>query len=236
MRRIAFILLAGILFAVAGAACSDEEAATDQDSTPTQAVEATDTQPPPELTDTPASSVTYTLDFNASATGDTRIDVLGTTNLPDGALIRVSASRANRWQGEDDIRAVSLADNAVTVTNGQFSTSLQIDESDLLVLVGDIDVLDVLSDSVTVCAEFQTGEDFDGQQRQPDPSVVEAVGPFGERLANSAQVTVFGSATANPSNWLEVETSVGLEPLLLDEIAALQGRAPTIGALAGFCL
>lgn len=236
MRRwFALIALAGIMLAV-GVGCTDDSGGSNEGTATIEEQKATNTQPPPEPTDTPASSVTYTLDLNASPAGDARIDVIGTTNLPDGALLRVSASRANRWQGEDDIRAASLADNSVTVTNGQFSTSLQLDESDLLVLVGDIDVLDVLSDSVTVCAEFQTGEDFDGQQRQPEPSVVAAVGPFGEGLANSPLVKVFGSATANPSNWLEVETSVGLEPPLVDEITALQARAPTVGTLRGFCL
>ena len=48
MRWIALLLLSGVLLA---AACGDDDNATDQDSTPTQTVEATDTQPPP--TDTP---------------------------------------------------------------------------------------------------------------------------------------------------------------------------------------
>ena len=243
MRWIALLLLSGVL--LTAAACGDDEAATDETPTPTQAVEATDTQAPPEPTDTqappeptdtPAPSVTYTMDFSVSAAGGARIDVSGTANLPDGALIRVSASRAFRNQGEADVRVVGIAQNDVTVTGGEFSTSLRLDESDLLAVVaGGFDMIEIVSQGVTVCAEFATGEDFDGRQRQPNPSVVEAVGPFGERLADSPQLMVFGSATANPSNWLEVETSVGMEPPLLEEISALQGQAPTVGVLEGFC-
>lgn len=44
MRWIALLLLLGVL--LTAAACGDDDAATDQGSTPTQTVEATDTQPP----------------------------------------------------------------------------------------------------------------------------------------------------------------------------------------------
>lgn len=50
MRRIALLLLLGVLFTAA--ACGDEDTATDEDSTPTVEVEATNTQPPP-ATNTP---------------------------------------------------------------------------------------------------------------------------------------------------------------------------------------
>lgn len=181
----------------------------------------------------------YVLDISAASEGETRIDVTVTTNLPDGALVHVFASRAFRYQqGEQDIHAVNLASQEVTVIGGEFSLTLDLDESVLLVGVGpgEFDVIGIVSDGVTVCAEFRTGEDLDGQQRQPDSAVVEAVGSFGERLENSPGVKVFGSATANPANWLEVETSVPLESPVLDEIVDLQRQAPTVGSLQGFCL
>lgn len=188
-----------------------------------------------EEQDLAAPGEPYRLSIEATASGEGSVDVVGVTNLPDGALIHAFASRSFRNEGEPDIRGVNLAGEDVLVLGGEFSTTLALDESLLLVLVPP-DVIETVSERVTVCAEFRTGEDLDGQQRQPDQSVVEAVGPFGERLASSPNVKVFGSATENPSNWLEVQTSVRLESPLLGEIAALQGRPPGSAPLEDFCL
>ena len=68
MRWIALLLVLGIL--IAGMACEDEDAATDDDIIPTLA-EPTDTQPPPP-TDTPASPRATPIDG-------------GTTNGVDGS-------------------------------------------------------------------------------------------------------------------------------------------------------
>lgn len=59
MRWIALPLLLGILFTAV--ACNEkEDATTDEDSTPTLALEATDTEPPLEPTDTPPPPATDT--------------------------------------------------------------------------------------------------------------------------------------------------------------------------------
>ncbi|CAN5617864.1 hypothetical protein BH23CHL6_BH23CHL6_08360 [soil metagenome] len=74
---------------------------------------------------------------------------------------------------------------------------------------------------MTVCAEFRTGTDRSGEQRQPDRSVVEVVGRYGEALKGSRQANVFGSATANPAIWLETKTTVELESHVVNDIADL---------------
>lgn len=187
---------------------------------------------------TPTGGTVYTINLEATAAGPTSVNVTGTTNLPDKSRIVLSASRAHQLRGEDDVRAVSAGRETVTVSGGQFAGTLVLDESDLLVLVGTgpgEDYVEAIDQDLTVCAQFQTGTDLQGQQRQP-PAVVEVVGPYGEALANSSQVTVFGSATATPSNWLRVMLDVLLPSHALDQIASQQGAPPQEQELEGFCL
>ena len=68
---------------------------TSAQSTPTQ-VSATE------------RTASFTLDFQATTTSASTILVNGTTNLPDGAVILISAQRAQRLYGETDVRASSL--------------------------------------------------------------------------------------------------------------------------------
>jgi hypothetical protein len=122
----------------------------------------------------------------------------------------------------------------VRVSGGRFSGSVKLDEGWLLLLRSEFPV-EILSDAVTICAVLETGRDRGGQSRQPDPSVVQAIGVFGEKLAGSSNVKVFGSLTANPSNWLEVQTSVRLESPVFGQIQSQQRRPLRYGQLQGFC-
>lgn len=184
----------------------------------------------------PSASLTYTLAIEASPGSATSIVVSGTTNLPSGGVVHVFASRALRYTDEADIRSTNIANAEVTLSGGTFAVTLALDESNVTVGVDETFPLDIVSQDVTVCAQFETGTDLDGVQRQPDPEVAAAVGAFGEQLATSPQVSVFGSATDHPANWLEVLVDVTLESSVLDEIATLQGRPVEVGPLEGFCV
>lgn len=104
-------------------------------------------------------------------------------------------------------------------------------------VVGEFRLQEVGTDrrAVRLSPGHQTGEDFDGRQRQTDPAVVDVVGPFGEQLEGNPDVKVFGSLTDDPSNWLEVETTIPLESPLLAEIQRRQSRPVNSEPLAGFC-
>jgi hypothetical protein len=189
-----------------------------------------------EATAEPSSPTTpYTVDLEVEVLDEATVRVDGTTNLPDNSLITVVGSRVFRFESESDMRATNVADEEVTVSDGSFSTTLSLDESNLLIGL-DLDPIGVISSDVDVCAEFRTGEDIvNGEQRQPDAGVVATVGTYGEALRDSPQVKVFGSATDNPANWLEVHVTVPLSSPLLSEIASGQGNQPDEERLDGFC-
>jgi hypothetical protein len=220
MRRLLPISMLCAL-AACGGAVSDPTEPLDQGQAPSEPTA------PPEP---------YTIEIEVEASGDSTLEVRGTTNLPDNSLVIVFASRAFRYESESDIRATNVAGDGVTVSDGTFSTTLDLDESNLLLGL-DLDPIEVISSTLDVCAEFRTGEESSsGEQRQPDPTVVEIVGPYGEALENSPQVTVFGSATGNPANWLEATEAIQLSSPALAEIEGEQGSRPREEELAGFCV
>lgn len=213
---------------VVGCGGSDEAAAPAPVAEPSPAPEPA----PAEETEPYVIRLRVTPDSN-------RVRARGTTNLPDGALITVLASRAFRYANETDVHAVSAARDAVIVADGEFATTLDLNEDDLLVgleFQGDpgFGPIEVVDTAVTVCAQFRTGDE-DGEPIQ-EGHVVEAVGPNGERLEGSPQVTVFGALTDNPSNWLEAERRARVQSPLLAEIADIQGERPRSRRLTGFCL
>jgi hypothetical protein len=204
---------------------------------PSAAASAAETSASADVASTPGP-VVYTLSVTGTPQGSSGLGIAGQTNLPDGAVIETLASRAFHNQGEDDIRSTNVGQQTVTVTGGHFQATLALDESNLLLNVGTgagEDVIDQVDRDLTVCAQFQTGLDIDGKPRQP-PSVIEIVGANGEALATSPMMTVFGSATDHPSNWLEAPNDVGLASPLLDDIAKRQGSAPKQVTLDGFCV
>lgn len=189
-------------------------------------------------------NVRYTIRLSATVIAPQTVRVTGTTNLPDGTAVSVGASQAFRFERESEIRASHVAGGSATVENGAFATTLgPLDYGDILVGlepgVGDSEFgpVAVIDDAVTVCGEVQTGKDFDGVQRQPNPDVRNAIGPDGEMLKDSPQAEVFGAATSTPSHWLEVVARIKIgAPKLIAELANAQGTPPTASRLAGFCL
>jgi hypothetical protein len=169
--------------------------------------------------------------------------VHGKTNLPDGAIINLSAGQAFRFRSEHEIRESQVAHpKTVTVREGTFSANMgPLDYGDITVGLqkgGDPDFgpIVVIDNAVTVCGQFQTGKDLDGKPRQPDSAVTDAVGANGENLKNSPQKTVFGSLTPHPSNWLQAlsRVRVGVENAAAS-VARAQGAAPKLMRLHGFC-
>lgn len=161
----------------------------------------------------------------------------GETNLPTGSVVHISATRSFLDRGAEEVRAVLLSSIDVELPGSQFDAMLTLDESDMVVVAGVPDPIETVSDRVTVCVQFQTGiSAFDEEQRQPDPDVADIVGEYGEELSDSPDAYVFGSATANPANWLEEQAIVRLRPLELDAIANAQSSRPSVDKLDGFCL
>lgn len=231
-----FLLVAGLVVA----ACQGSSVVTPTAplATSSPAPSLTTTVPTQTAASTLSSTTVYTIEVRGEPNGN-GVSVTGTTNLPEGAVVTLSASRAFRNMGEEDIRAVSADRYDVTVAAGTFAGLLALDESDLLVFVGTgpaDDTIDTIDRDVTVCAQFQTGTDLlDGIPRQPE-SIVAVVGPNGEAVATSPQVYVFGSATANPAYWLEARIDVTLASAELDALTAKQNSAPDEVDLDGFCL
>ena len=184
------------------------------------------------------------MSFTATLRNSNTILVTGKTNLPDGALVSIEATQAFRFKRESDIRASSVAAANATVENGMFVTTVgPLDYGDITVGlepgVGDPDYgpIALVDNAVTVCAQLQTGEDYNGVPRQTDDAVQEALGPSGENLKSSPQATEFGSSTPTPAYWLEVLSRVrGAAPSVIAAIATAQGSKPATGRLSGFCL
>lgn len=229
----AFLILGAI-----GSLARDPAGTATQSGPPTQSASLPSTPASTNSTSPNGVPVVYTLSMIGTAQGSSSLAIAGETKLPDGAVIEILASRAFHYRSEDNIRATNAGEQMVTVSSGRFQATLTLDESNLLVLVGTgpgEDQIDQLDKDLTACAQFQTGLDLDGQPRQP-ASVARIVGDNGEALATSPLVTVFGSATAHPSNWLELVSGVALVSPLFGEITTRQGFAPEQVALDGFCV
>jgi hypothetical protein len=190
-----------------------------------------------------APNIRYTITLHATSEGTRAIRAEGRTNLPDGALLTLSASRAFRYAHEKDVRAVHAAGKTVTVSGGAFSTVVKPDEGTLLAgLAADKDdpafgPIATIDNAVTVCAEFRTGKDLlEDKPEQPQASVRDAVGESGEQLKTSPQAKVFGSLTPTPATWLEVERRLVMKSPLLGRIVRVQGRQPVSTRLEGFCV
>jgi hypothetical protein len=233
-HRLATGVIVVAVLAVIGSASRSPDAETAATPSPLATLTAT---PLTLATATAAPSrEPFTLDFQASADATATVSVTGTSNLANGAILDLSLARPFRNEGEDDIREVSAGSVAVSLVEGRFNASIPTDESDLLIGVDSQFPIALVGDSLTVCVTFQTGVDQNGQARQTDPEVIQAVGPNGESLADSPHVQVFGSATAQPANWLELFKMVPSRSLLISQIASRQGSRPSEGSLEGFCL
>ena len=184
----------------------------------------------------------YRMTINASSAG-THIAISGTTNLPDGSRVLLSAWRAFR-QLHGDVRVADVgglgAAVRTVVNSGRFSGTIPMvkDTLDPLGLLPEQGPVAVIDPDVTACAEFQTGRDTfgNGSWYQPDAAVRAEVGSFGERLRDSPHVQVFGSLTKRPSLFLNVSTNAPVPTsTVVQQIRTLQSQAAAIAPLAGFC-
>lgn len=162
--------------------------------------------------------------------------------MPDGAIVTVGLSRDALWEKDGEPRSIQVGNGGLRVTAGRFSQELNLDDVIIRSQTAEMAVpapdrldgaITQLSDAVRICAEFRTGDDH-GLPIQP-PAVVAAVGLRGEKLANSPQRYVFGSATPDPANWLRARADVVAPSSKLDELERLQGKRPVNVGLTAQC-
>jgi hypothetical protein len=186
------------------------------------------------------SPTTYSIQITATSGSAGIVDLLGTTNLPNGSRITVVTSRVFLEDAATDTQAAASGGGQAVVRHGQFKARVATDEKDLLIGINTNDPMNPLtisevSNTLAVCAELATGRNLKGDQNQPDPKVRRAVGADGEHLRSSPNATAFGSLTKHPATYLEVQTSVPFASPLLDRISQLQGKPASSVPLAGFC-
>jgi hypothetical protein len=186
----------------------------------------------------PATSVTtprrifeVTLRTTATPVG-ARVE--GTTNLPNGTALVVSAQRAFLASDETEAREAHLAGAPARVANGAFSADLAFDNAILLVGVDESAHHQKVSPVADICAEVRTGRDFDGNEYQTK-DVRAIIGDRGEALKDSPSATVFGSKTATPAYFLQVRVELNYPPPI-EEYRAAQGTPPAVEHLDGFCV
>jgi len=173
-------------------------------ATPTPQPTAVPPTPRPEPTSTPNATPvprgTYFIDWSVSEDAYT-LRVAGTTNLPDGGVLVISASVSVDGESAGDrLFYKTQLDSAETIiTAGSFSAAL--DTSEPSSILGSEPVYRI-DDSITVCVSFLNGRLGD-ERRQPD-LVRDVVGDFGEALEGSPGVTLAGTSTPNPAFWLEL--------------------------------
>jgi hypothetical protein len=183
----------------------------------------------------------YTLTLTVDTDGD-MLTVEGDTDLPDGTLVTLGASRSFTNPGGDpddgaDLRAALPTElHDTEVDGGIYAAQLDIDESDLLVgldLPGE--EIELLASHLHACATVATGiSSLDGDHRQPDDQVREVLGDNGETLADHPDAFVFGADTDEPSHWLEISQPVEAAAPT-DEVSAAQGNDPEVSDIDGFC-
>ena len=177
----------------------------------------------------------FSLSLDAAKGGKLLVDLALTTTLPAGSELDVVATRGVRHRGDGDARSVIVGTAHLIIRGSPITLSLPIDESAWQSDGTTESVVEALSTSLTVCAQFRTGSDGEGSANQGNPQVVDAIGLHGERLGDSPQVVVVRGATEPSSNWLEATAELLFEPAGLIELEEHQGQAVTLSALETSC-
>jgi hypothetical protein len=150
-------------------------------------------------------AIVYNLSAGASGISTDTLDVAGTTNLPNGALLSVVVERIFVSRGESEERFYRIATTSTSVKDGKFSIQVKVnDKSFLNFEKASGDVISSLDNNVQVTVTF------DPKASNQPSAVVSSVGSNGEKLESSPQKTVFGSLTKNPVNQLSVEIKTPL--------------------------
>jgi len=147
----------------------------------------------------------YTLNAEISSKTRNNILIKGTTNLPEGSVLEIEASRGVMFWGDTKPRFGGEGRgiiNAIT-SNGMFETEIKLDDEDFenwLKVAGD-EVKEVSSE-VKVSIMFDPTSDYQSKD------VIGVVGINGEKLVNSPLRDIFGEKTDNPVNKLLFEKTI----------------------------
>ncbi len=144
--------------------------------------------------------IIYNITSSATAISGSVIEITGTSNLSDGALLNIIAERRFIWRGESEERSFRAATSSVSLNGGVFNIQLTINDNSLLTyLVKSNEAVSSVNNYVHLEVIF------DPKAENQPSKIVSAVGTNGEKLGSSLQKYVFGSLTKNPVNRLHVE-------------------------------
>lgn len=207
------IILLLFMFILASASSNkpDTKTATNNNDNKStvQTTEKKETEPPKQI----EPEIIYNLSANANAVSGSIIEISGTSNLPDKALLNIIAERRFVWQGESEERSFRVATSTVSINNGVFNIQLTIDDNKILTyLVKTNEAVSSVNNNIHLEVIF------DPQAENQPSQIVSVVGANGEKLENSPQKDVFGSLTKNPVNRLNVEMETLLPFLYPDQL------------------
>lgn len=148
-------------------------------------------------------NIVYTLSAEGKSVSKDRIEISGTTNLPDGSLLDIGVDRISISVGKDEEEFFSVGADYSTVKNGNYKIELTTNDKKFLDFEkASDDQIKKLYDEVEISVLFDPSS-----KKQPQ-SVVGIVGQNGEKLESSPNKKVFGSLTSNPVNELIVKNRV----------------------------
>lgn len=150
----------------------------------------------------------YTIDGKVEVI-DNVIQVEGSTNLPDGAIIDITANRTVLLNGDTQISGSSEGRGIekATVSGGKFNTEVALNDEAFK------EWKEAVGEEITeVDPTVEVSILFNPERENPTQplNIIELIGSQGEALSNSPQLDQFGSQTNNPKNRLELH----LETLL----------------------
>lgn len=144
--------------------------------------------------------IIYNLTANANVINESIVGISGTSNLPNGALLNITAERLFMWRGESEEKYYRVATSTTSINNGAFDIQLTIDDSKLLTyLIKSNEGVSSVNNNIHLEVIFYPKAD-----NQP-AEIINVVGTNGEKLATSPQKDVFGSLTKTPVNRMHVE-------------------------------
>jgi hypothetical protein len=170
-----------------------------------------DNNPPIEQNQKNTENIIYELSGEAESISSNKIVVEGKTNLPNNSILDIVISRISIWEGENMERFFIVASDDAIVNNGNYRIELTIDDREFLEFekVSD-EIIKELNENVEVSVVFYPN-------KQPK-NVVDMVGSNGQKLNSSPQKKVFGSATSNPANTLDIEFRTKLSFPFMNEL------------------
>ncbi len=192
------LILLMFIFAPASNNKSNTKSATNNGSNKStvQPTKKKETEPPKQV----EPEIIYNLTASANAVSKSVIEITGTSNLPDGALLNIIAERRFISRGESEERSFRTATSSVSISSGAFSIQITIDDGKFLTYVTKTN-----EKVSTVNNNISLEVIFDPKAENQPSRIVSIVGANGEKLENSSQKYVFGSLTKTPVNRLHVE-------------------------------